>query len=83
MTRLRKLNIRGFRGSRFDLPLEFTKDYRSVAIFGENAAGKSTITDALEWFLLGRVDHLWREDCKEELLRNVLIGDDEFERGYP
>jgi hypothetical protein len=28
----------------------------------------------LEWFLLGRVDHLWREDCKEEALRHVLIG---------
>ena len=75
MIRLRKLNIRGFRGARFDLPLDFTKNYRSVAIFGENATGKSTVTDALEWFLLGRVEHLWREDCKEEALRNVLIGD--------
>jgi DNA repair exonuclease SbcCD ATPase subunit len=75
MIRLRKLNIRGFRGARFDLPLEFTKDHRSVSIFGENATGKSTITDALEWFLLGKVEHLWHEDCKEEALRNVLIGD--------
>jgi recombinational DNA repair ATPase RecF len=75
MIRLRKLNIRGFRGARFHLPLDFTKAYRSVAIFGENATGKSTITDALEWFLLDRVEHLWREDCKEKALRNVLIDD--------
>ena len=75
MIRLRKLNIRGFRGARFDLPLDFTNAYRSVAIFGENATGKSTITDALEWFLLDRVEHLWREDCKEKALRNVLIDD--------
>jgi len=66
-----------FRGARFDLPLDFSKDNKSVAIFGENAAGKSTITDALEWFLHNRVDHLWREDCKEDALRHVLtdVGD--------
>ena len=31
-------------------------------------------TDAVEWFLAGRVGHLWKEDCKESALRNVLIG---------
>jgi hypothetical protein len=72
---LRKLNINGFRGARFDLALDFTKDCRSVSIFGENATGKSTVTDALEWFLLGKVEHLWREDCNEAALRNVLLGD--------
>jgi recombinational DNA repair ATPase RecF len=75
MIRLRKLNISGFRGARFDLPMDFTKDYRSVSIFGENASGKSTVTDALEWFLLGKIEHLWREDCNEAALRNVLLGD--------
>jgi hypothetical protein len=62
----------------FALPLDFTSKSRSLAIFGENAAGKSTITDALEWFLTDRVGHLWREDCKQEALRHVLIaeGDD-------
>ena len=72
---LRKLHISGFRGAGFDLPLDFTKDYRSVSIFGENAAGKSTFTDALEWFLLDKIEHLWREDCNEAALRNVLLGD--------
>ena len=75
MIRLRKLNISGFRGARFDLPLDFTENCRSVSIFGENAAGKSTFTDALEWFLLGKIEHLWREDCKEAALRNVFLGD--------
>lgn len=78
MTKLRKLSVSGFRGARFTLPLDFTNKSRSLAIFGENAAGKSTITDALEWFLTDRVGHLWREDCKQEALRHVLIteGDD-------
>jgi hypothetical protein len=46
-----------------------------VSIFGENATGKSTPTDALEWFLLGKVEHLWREDCNEAALRDVLLSD--------
>lgn len=75
MIRLRRLTIRGFRGARFDLPLDFTDAHRSLSIFGENASGKSTVTDALEWFLLGRIDHLWREDCKEAALRHVLCAD--------
>ena len=48
MIKLRKLTLKGFRGARFDLPLDFTKDCRSLSIFGENASGKSTVTDALE-----------------------------------
>ncbi len=75
MTKVRKLMISRFRGARFDLPLDFSKKTKSVAIFGENASGKSTITDALEWFIHDRVDHLWKEDCKQDSLRNVLADD--------
>jgi recombinational DNA repair ATPase RecF len=75
MTKLRKLSVSGFRGARYALSLDFTNKSKSLAIFGENAAGKSTITDALEWFLTDRVGHLWREDCKQEALRHVLIGE--------
>ena len=73
MIKLRRLNIAGFRGARFSLSLDFTPQHRSLSVFGENASGKSTITDALEWFIAGRVGHLWREDCKEISLRNVLL----------
>jgi len=62
MTKLRKLSVSGFRGARFALPLDFTNKSRSLAIFGENAAGKSTITDALEWFLTDRVGLAPRPD---------------------
>lgn len=77
MTKLRHLKATGFRGARFAFPVDFTKDHRSIAVFGENASGKSTITDALEWFITDRIDHLWREDCKAEALRHVLCGDEE------
>jgi hypothetical protein len=71
MAKLRSLKATGFRGARFELPLDFTNKFRSLAIYGENAAGKSTITDALEWFIRDRVEHLWKEDCKQDALRNV------------
>ncbi|MCT8970790.1 hypothetical protein [Microbaculum marinisediminis] len=76
MTKIHKLKVSRFRGARFELPLDFSKKTKSVAIFGENASGKSTITDALEWFIHDRVDHLWREDCKQDSLRNVLADDE-------
>lgn len=75
MTKVRKIIVSRFRGARFELPLDFSKNTKSVAIFGENASGKSTITDAIEWFIHDRVDHLWREDCKQDSLRNVLADD--------
>ena len=77
MAKLRSLKIAAFRGARFDLKLDFKNKNRSLAIFGENAAGKSTITDALEWFIHDRVGHLWREDCRQEALRHVLANDDD------
>lgn len=77
MTKLRSLTATGFRGARFKLPLNFTNKHRSLAIYGENAAGKSTVTDALEWFIRDRIEHLWKEDCKLDALRHVKCSDDE------
>ena len=59
MIKIRKLTISGFRGSSIiPFELDLTKHHRSVAIFGENGTGKSTVTDAIEWFYANRVDHL-------------------------
>jgi len=75
MVLLRRLEITGFRGAISALAVDLTSACRSVAIFGENAVGKSSLTDAVEWFYTDRVNHLWRENCKESALRNALIGD--------
>jgi hypothetical protein len=49
---------------------------RKIAEYCESdVVNKSTITDAIEWSIKGRVDHLWREDCKEASLRNVLLNE--------
>jgi hypothetical protein len=73
MIRLKKLALAGFRGSPKFLPIEFDSPPRSIAIYGDNAAGKSSITDAVEWFYSSKVEHLWRENCKADALRNVLL----------
>lgn len=75
MTRLRKINLSGFRGVRSSMSLDLTTATKSVAIFGENGSGKSSITDAIEWFFTNRVNHLWREDCNSHSLRNVHLQD--------
>src|SRR5262245_54519517 len=75
MVKLRAIAIAGFRGARYPLAIDLTGSYRSIAIFGKNASGKSTISDAIEWFFTDRVNHLWKEDCKEGALRNVHLLD--------
>lgn len=75
MIKIRKIEVGGFRGARFPLSIDFGKTNVSMTVFGENAAGKSSITDAVEWFFNDRVEHLWKEDCKEGALRNVSIPD--------
>src|SRR5437667_2750158 len=75
MIKAGKIIVSGFRGARYPLTIDLEKSCKSIAIFGENAGGKSTITDAIEWFFRDRVRHLWREECKEDALRNVQLND--------
>jgi DNA repair exonuclease SbcCD ATPase subunit len=70
-TKLKKIKIEGFRGARLPLELDLTKNSKSIGIYGDNGCGKSTITDSAEWFYTDKIDHLWREDCKQECLRNT------------
>jgi recombinational DNA repair ATPase RecF len=73
MIRLKKIEIAGFRGSLESLRIDLDASGRSMAIYGDNAAGKSSITDAVEWFYFNKVEHLWRENCKADALRNILL----------
>ena len=62
------------RGVRDDLPL--TLDGGSILVYGDNGSGKSSISDALEWFYYGGVDHLSSEEIGRgglEALRNVML----------
>ena len=77
MIKLKKMDIEGFRGARLPIALDFTATCKSVIIYGPNGSGKSTFSDAIEWFFYKRINHLWREDCFEEALRNLNLTDSE------
>ena len=78
MVKLRSIELKGFRGSRYSFSIDFGKEFRNIAIFGDNASGKSTLADALEWFYYDRVPLLWKEDCQEDALRHIALGPEEL-----
>jgi DNA repair exonuclease SbcCD ATPase subunit len=63
MVPIRQITIGGFRGILCPLPLQFVKGKtsRSMVIYGRNGTGKSSITDAWEWFHAEKIGHLARE----------------------
>lgn len=56
MPRIRRLELRGFRGVRSEVPLLFNG--KSILLFGENGTGKSSFVDGLEKLFTGRVSTL-------------------------
>jgi hypothetical protein len=66
MSLVRTIEIAGFRGVRAPLTLSFVKggSTQSMVILGRNGHGKSSITDAWEWFHTGNIARLNREDAK-------------------
>ncbi|MFA5433331.1 MAG: AAA family ATPase, partial [Candidatus Paceibacterota bacterium] len=69
--KLRKLSLLNFRGAKDLLDLDLGRDCRSCAIFGYNGEGKSTITQAIEWFYMDRIARLKGEGCVTEDLINL------------
>ncbi|MBI1326210.1 MAG: AAA family ATPase [Alphaproteobacteria bacterium] len=54
--KLNKIYISGLRGVKTELNIALEK--KSILFYGDNGTGKSTISDALEWFYYDRIDHL-------------------------
>jgi len=79
MIKIKSLFIKGFRGVKKELPLELNS--KSALLFGDNGTGKSSITDAIEWFYKDSVDHLSNEEIDRKggvtALRNIFIADTE------
>ena len=63
MLPVKRITISGFRGILAPLDLSFDKgsSIRSMAIYGPNGTGKSSVTDAWEWFHTGKIERLGRE----------------------
>jgi energy-coupling factor transporter ATP-binding protein EcfA2 len=78
MTKIKKLSITGLRGIRSDLILDL--ENKSVLLYGDNGSGKSSITDAIEWFYFDRIKHLSNEEIGKggiEGLRCSVIDESE------
>ncbi|MBA7579358.1 hypothetical protein ES708_21228 [subsurface metagenome] len=68
MTKIKKIKIEDFRGIKTELAFPFMKgdNYTSLAIYGKNGTGKSSIVDAWEWFYDSKIVHLAREAAGEK-----------------
>lgn len=78
--KIKKIEIKGFRGIK-NL-LELNLDFRSCLLFGENGSGKSSITDAIEWFYHDKIEHLSSEEIDRKggitAIRNIHVSDNEI-----
>ena len=61
--KLKRLILEGFRGSLKEVPLGLEDYCKSLVLFGNNGDGKSSFSDALEWFFTDKIEHLRREGC--------------------
>ena len=74
MNKIKAINIAGIRGIREELNLSLDK--KSILIYGDNGTGKSSITDALEWFYNDSIEHLAGEEVGSKgknALRNIFL----------
>jgi len=74
--KIKTLEIRGLRGIKEKLRLDLRG--RSILIYGDNGSGKSSISDAIEWFYRDRIEHLASEEIGRDgipALRSVLLDD--------
>lgn len=73
--KLKQIDIKGIRGVKESISLELNG--RSIVLYGDNGMGKSSISDAIEWFYTNRVDHLKGTEIDlKDALRNVTLNED-------
>jgi energy-coupling factor transporter ATP-binding protein EcfA2 len=78
MNKIKNLSIKGLRGIKKEI--NFPLNGKSILLYGENGSGKSSVTDALEWFYYDKIEHLSSEEIGRkglEGLRNIHIADSE------
>ncbi|MGH2764966.1 MAG: AAA family ATPase [Actinomycetota bacterium] len=71
--RLTSATMRAFRG----VPREHTFEFpngSSAVLYGDNATGKSTVADAIEWYFTGYVDFL-RHEGRQHAIRHIAAPD--------
>ena len=72
--RIQRLVMHAFRGVPGEMTVDFGKG-ESIAVYGDNGTGKSTIADALEWYFTGEIEFLSHEG-RQHAVRHVGGDDD-------
>jgi len=71
-TKIKNITITGIRGIQDKVSLQLNE--KSVLLYGDNGTGKSSISDAIEWFYFNNVDHLSGNEIDlKEALRNSFL----------
>lgn len=72
MLPIKQISVCGFRGIPTLLPIDMEDGkVKSMVLFGGNGTGKSSITDAWEWFTSGKIAHLAREGAEESAYPHI------------
>jgi recombinational DNA repair ATPase RecF len=74
--KINNLKIKGIRGAKdsIELPL----NGKSILLYGDNGTGKSSISDAIEWFYTNKIKHLSTPEIDtSDAIRNAKLSDDE------
>jgi recombinational DNA repair ATPase RecF len=74
--KINNLKIKGIRGAKdsIELPL----NGKSILLYGDNGTGKSSISDAIEWFYTNKIKHLSTPEIDtNDAIRNAKLLDPE------
>jgi DNA repair exonuclease SbcCD ATPase subunit len=73
-TKIKNISISGIRGVKGSITLPLNE--KSILLYGDNGTGKSSISDAVEWFYTDKVAHLSGSEIDlKEALRNSNLND--------
>lgn len=79
MVKINSISIQGLRGVRYNFDLDLKGG--SALLYGDNGSGKSSLTDALEWFYYDKINHLSGEEIGRkgyEAMRNIFLDETEI-----
>ncbi len=74
--KIKNIKIKGIRGVKDTLTLNLNS--KSILLYGDNGTGKSSISDAIEWFYTDKVSHLSSSEIElKDALKNATIPETE------
>lgn len=74
--KINNLKIKGIRGAKYSIELPLNG--KSILLYGDNGTGKSSISDAIEWFYTNKIKHLSTPEIDtSDAIRNAKLSDDE------